>query len=242
MKSQQKTAVSLSPYLYIWILLMACGNLQTAFAESMHSQRELQQVAAKYIKQHFTQGEEVILRFGRLDKRLQLSRCRSQLSAFIPGPRLRLGASSIGIMCNDRHAWKVFIPVTIRVYAQVVVSKHNLPRATIISAADLGTARKELSRLYDGYFSSPRELLGMKLKRPARAGGVFNPRMVSPRQLVKRGEPVTILAEHNGLVIRVMGEALMDGKLGQLVRVQNSRSGREIHAEVISLSTVRIKM
>jgi flagella basal body P-ring formation protein FlgA len=82
----------------------------------------------------------------------------------------------------------------------------------------------------------------MVLKRPMPSGSVFTPREVMPKRLVRRGEPVMILAQSGGMTVRVEGEALMDGHHGQMIRVQNSRSGREITAEVIAASTVRVKM
>ena len=49
---------------------------------------------------------------------------------------------------------------------------------------------------------------------------------------------VTILAESGGLRVTAPGKVLEKGYLGELIRVQNAMSKRQIHARVVNNSTV----
>ncbi|MEE9611432.1 MAG: flagellar basal body P-ring formation chaperone FlgA, partial [Desulfatiglandales bacterium] len=62
--------------------------------------------------------------------------------------------------------------------------------------------------------------------------------MLERPPIVKRGDMVTILAESGVLRVTVPGRVLEKGYLGELVRVQNAMSKRQIHARVINNSTV----
>jgi len=51
---------------------------------------------------------------------------------------------------------------------------------------------------------------------------------------------VTLRAQTNALQIRVAGKALMDGALGQRIRVQNTASGRVVEGLVRSAELVEV--
>jgi flagella basal body P-ring formation protein FlgA len=102
--------------------------------------------------------------------------------------------------------------------------------------------RQDISRYYAGVFTQSEDLVGMVAKRSIRHDAVITPKMVKPKRLIKRGDMITIIAESNGLRIHTKGEALMDGHRGQIIQVKNQRSGRQVSAEVIAQSTVRVKL
>ena len=132
--------------------------------------------------------------------------------------------------------------VQVKAFGPAVISKRALPRGTIIHASDLSIATRELSRAIQGYYTSSEQIEGMELRYSLANGSIIGPKALKPRYLVKRGDIVTILAESNGLHIRVKGMALMDGFRGQSIRIKNTRSKRVLQGEVIASRTVRIKL
>ena len=230
----------LTPLLVAMCCLLSLPPLTHADS-AFEGRARLMQAADQYIHHAYDDKYEVTVDFGYLDSRLHLEKCLQPLEAFFPSTMQNLVASSVGIRCTQPN-WQVYIPVQIQAYSQVLIASRPLAKDTIIATADITRGKREISQYRSGVFNHKQQLLGMVLKRPLPEGSVITPRDVTPKQLVRRGEPVIILAETRGMTVRVQGEALMDGKSGQLIQVRNTRSGRKLTAEVIATSTVRVKM
>ena len=211
------------------------------FADNWQDHASLQQAAKEFVEQYFDDTHELNIKVSAVDDRLRLESCQGPLNAFLPYSRPPLGAISIGVRC-DMPAWKIHIPVQVQAYTSVMVAKLPITRGSLVTANDVAIQKREISRYLEGTYSNVDQLVGMVAKRNIRQDDVLTPRVLMPRRLVSRGQPVTIIAEFNGLQIRTKGEALMDGHRGQIIRVENRRSGKEIAGEVIAPSTVRVKM
>ncbi|MBI3560104.1 MAG: flagellar basal body P-ring formation protein FlgA [Gammaproteobacteria bacterium] len=204
--------------------------------------QQLQQTAEKFIRAAHQPVDELHIKFGYIDKRLRLPHCDEPLQGYFPDQRLTLGSTLVGVQCAGLRSWKVVIPVVIRAYGPVVITNEPLSKDTLLSSANLRVVRQELTDNFGGSFSKPEAIEGMVLKQSITKDTVLSPLLVKPKRLVLRGEAITILAEYQALVIHAQGIALMDGHRGDLIRVQNSRSGRELQAEVIDSALVRVKM
>jgi flagella basal body P-ring formation protein FlgA len=55
---------------------------------------------------------------------------------------------------------------------------------------------------------------------------------------VRRGEPVKMIANNDGIEASASGEALADGQPGDVIRVRNTRSGKVIEAKVLEPGVV----
>lgn len=217
------------------------GGGSLAYASSVESPARIMQAANHFIQQTYSRRYEINVNFGYLDNRLRLAQCKQALEAFLPTGLQGPVATSVGVRCADPN-WQVFIPVQIQAYTSVLTASQPLARGTILAAGDLKLRKREISQYLSGVFTDKNELIGMVLKHPLAEGSVFTPRVVRPKRLVRRGEPVTILAQAAGMTVRVQGQALMDGHHGEMIQVKNANSGKKLVAEVIAPSTVRIKM
>ena len=226
-------------FLYAAITCLSASN--SALAAQWQDHAQLQNTARDFIVQSFDEDYELDITVGNLDNRLLLENCQGPLHAFLPYHKPPLGAVSVGVRC-ETPSWKVHIPVQVRAYTQVMVATQPLTRGMMIEASHLVSQKREISRFTSGVYTEQDQIIGMIAKRNIRQDAVMTPRMVEPRKLVSRGQHVTIIAEAGGMQIRTKGEALMDGHQGQVIRVENSRSGKKISGEVIAPSTVRVKM
>ncbi len=59
--------------------------------------------------------------------------------------------------------------------------------------------------------------------------------------LIQKGEVVTLMVETPRLLVTAKGIAQEGGKAGQLVRVKNTASGREVLGKLESDKTIRIE-
>jgi flagellar basal body P-ring formation protein FlgA len=220
-----------------------CQNI-SALAQpfEVETTQRLLHTAKQFITLQHPQNSDLEIKFGYIDARLRLPRCNESLQGYFPDQGATLGSTLVGVQCSGNSPWKVVIPVQIRAYANVVVAREPLSKDTMLQPGDLYLARKELSASYGGAFTKLADVSGMVLKQPVNKDTVLAPHMLKPKRLVERGESVTILANYQDLIIHVQGTALMDGQRGQIIRVQNTRSGREIQAEVIDPALVQVKM
>jgi flagella basal body P-ring formation protein FlgA len=80
----------------------------------------------------------------------------------------------------------------------------------------------------------------LEATRPVRPGEIVTQHMVRVRVVIKRGETVTLLAEGKGFRATTQGLASEDARRGDVVRVVNASSKREIVGRVEGPGLVRV--
>ncbi len=195
-----------------------------------------------YIKNNLLPDKDSDYEIGHLDQRLKLDKCDRPLEVFDSGNTRLVGHSSLGVRCRGTKMWKIHVPINIIRYTRVLIMRENLPRGSVLQASDVETRRLDISRLSNGYFTDTNEISGKVLKRNLRRGDILTTGMLGIRKLIKRGDIVTIMASSGMLAIRVKGEALMDGRKGDLIRVINHSSKRKIQAVVVATGIVKVSM
>ncbi|MCP3671670.1 MAG: flagellar basal body P-ring formation protein FlgA [Gammaproteobacteria bacterium] len=179
---------------------------------------------------------------GRLDSRLRLAACKQPLESYTPQGRRNMGKITVGIRCNGSHPWSMFVPVTVKIMTQVVVARGNLARGAIIGEGDIGLEQRDISRLHRGYLENTTAVLGKKLRQRIRQHQVITSSQLDTPHAIKRNNKVTILASSKSLKIRVAGKALQNGSIGELIRVRNESSKKELDARVIAPGIVEVAM
>lgn len=91
-----------------------------------------------------------------------------------------------------------------------------------------------------GYFGSVESALGLKVRQPILKGRALTPNQLEADHVVRRGQSVTLVVSSGGLKLNMSGKALIDGAIGQRIRVENSSSGRVVEGIVRSREHVEI--
>lgn len=177
---------------------------------------------------------------GKIDKRLRLKACSNELEAFFPEYGRRIGNITVGVRCNGTEEWSLFVPITVKVFRNVVVVNKPLARGTIISEADLSIEEKNISALSSDFFSDYGSLIGMEIQRPIQIGQAISRLYVKQPIAVRRGNLVTLVAKNAIVEVRMEGKAMADGVLGNKVKVKNMRSNRIIEGIVKSSTIVEV--
>ena len=181
------------------------------------------------------------IQLGKLDHRLRLPNCEDPLQTFrAPGSHL-FGSVSVGVSCKNPKPWTVYTSSRITVYKHVVVLTRSVSRGEIITQDAITKKRVDLSQTHRKYATEMDEVLGKITKRPLAAGSVLNIGLLSTPKTITRGQQVIIFAHTGGMRIRMQGAALMDGSMGQRIRVKNSSSNRIIEGVVVSQGIVRVQ-
>lgn len=179
---------------------------------------------------------------GTIDPRIKLTYCESPLQVEFPVGARQTGYSTVSVECHSPKKWKIHVPVHIKQYAKVLVTKQTLPRGHRLQASDFRLEKRDTSRLTNGYYKNTNEISGLILKRGLGQAKILTPSMVETPRIIRRGDTVTISANSGGLAIHVKGKALMDGRIGDKIRIENIRSKKKIQGIVTGPGEVEINM
>jgi flagella basal body P-ring formation protein FlgA len=177
-----------------------------------------------------------------LDPRLRLAACDSDLTQSLESPAQPVGRVTVRVSCEGSTPWTVFVPAQVRIFRPVVLVKTALRRDSIIGAGDVALVEQDVSLLNRGYVTEVEQVIGRKLTRATRTDQVLTPAMLQLAEAVRRGDQVVISARSGGINVRMQGEALSGGTLGQQISVRNLTSQRVIRARVTGPGQVEVEM
>ena len=175
-----------------------------------------------------------------LDPRHLLAHCSRPIEPFLRRGTRISARTIVGVRCTGNKPWKVYVPVNVIVTDTVFVAARTLPRGHLLTTADLVTEERDVTRLASGYVSSKDELVGQRLKSQLLAGRILTPKLLQADKAIRRGQSVTLIVRSGDISIQMAGKALVDGAIGQRIRVENSNSGRVVEGIVRSQEHVEV--
>lgn len=200
----------------------------------------------EFMVEDYLQRSEITARHeiqvNPLDPRLRLAACDSDLTQSLESPAQPVGRVTVRVSCEGSTPWTVFVPAQVRIFRPVVVVKTALRRDSIIGAGDVALVEQDVSLLNRGYVTEVEQVIGRKLTRATRTDQVLTPAMLQLAEAVRRGDQVVISARSGGINVRMQGEALSGGTLGQQISVRNLTSQRVIRARVTGPGQVEVEM
>ncbi len=101
-------------------------------------------------------------------------------------------------------------------------------------AEDLTVVEKDIQKNTFGYLTDPQAVLGMVTRSPMPGGATLTEHDIVPPLVLRKGEPVTIVAKIKGLTVTMQGLALENAAKGQLVEVKNLGSGKTVRGQALA--------
>ena len=181
------------------------------------------------------------VRVGKLDKRLRLRRCANPVAVDYANAQRNLGQTYASVSCSAPVEWRIYVPVVVAAYDDVLVTRRPLPRGHRLSATDVRMEKRELSAFRQGFFSEINKITQLETKRAVAAGAALTPDKVAPIKLVRNGEEVHLVSTSDHVQVAARGKALGDGAAGHTVRVRNLSSGRVVEGRVIGPGRVAVR-
>jgi flagella basal body P-ring formation protein FlgA len=133
----------------------------------------------------------------------------------------------------------VSIPVRVSALFEVLVAARPIGRQELLATETVRVERREVNAGQEP-LRDIGAIQGRRAVRPIIPGEPILPTMLEQPPLVRRGEIVLLTIEGKGLRAIAKGEAREEGKAGQVIRVRNLASGREVYGQVEAERTVRI--
>jgi flagella basal body P-ring formation protein FlgA len=141
---------------------------------------------------------------------------------------VRTGAAATGRTADDPAEGTV---------AMVVTLARSVGRGVVLTADDITLAPAD-ARAPDGIFSDPAQVIGRRTKAAIGEGRAVLLRQLEPVWMVAKGNPVVLVASAGGLSVSAPAEALEDGGMGDVIRVLNLSSQREVKVVVTGQNSV----
>ncbi len=227
--------------IYIVLCMLLCVTTSVDALE-FQSHKSIYQAAEVFVRDRGASNNKQLkdIVVGKLDSRLKLNKCNKSLHAFMPKGSRVLGKTTVGVKCRGAKPWSLHVPVTIKVFKQVLAATRALRKGEILTESDVKLIKYDISNLSYGYFENIKMTAGMKVKRHVLADVVLTPSMLKKPLVITRGQKVSILANSGRMQVRMMGKALSNGAIGDRIKVMNMKSRQKIEGVVTTSAEIKV--
>jgi flagellar basal body P-ring formation protein FlgA len=229
---------------HVLLLLMAVAVIFPHQASSApNREQEVRDAVTSFVTTRTAgMGWDVHIRKITISEALKLPEGNIDYEIAAPQQWEGWGNISIAVLARQKDRLVRNIPVRIDVEAltDMVVVLRQIEYGASITAADLAVQKREIT--LNSHLAARKldEVIGKKSRTTLRVNQPVRTDQVEKVPLVKSGQMVTIVAENSVLKISVAGKAHSSGAEGDIIRVQNLTSLKEIPAKVIDASTVQV--
>lgn len=233
-----------------WVRIASIGLLLAAAGGSAAQAPSRPDVLAPWLRQlqqftldaarHATPDRRVEVQLGALDARLHLAACERAVP-FLPDSARLWGRSRVGLRCERGASWRVFVPVTVKVYGQALAAAAPLPAGRVIVHADLVQAVVDLAETQGQTLAEPQFAVGRVLQRPLAAGQALRTDHLKARVWFDAGDAVKVVARGAGFSAVGSGVALSAGVEGQVTRVK-TESGRILSGRAVAPGAIDVTL
>ena len=145
------------------------------------------------------------------------------------------------VTVNGQVVNDVMLSGYVDVLESVVCTSRDLKRGEIIKKDDVYLGKIKGSRLSSKVLTHIDKVSGLRAKHNINADTCLKEWMLEKSPVVEKGDLITIFAESGDLKVTVPGRVLMKGCTGEIIKVQNLMSKKDIYAKVVNHSTVMVE-
>lgn len=165
---------------------------------------------------------------------------KNPVATSTPGSKRTLYRLRYDVTCPGAQGWTITVAVKTAINLPVVIATQTLERGRVVDAQDLVLRVQDIAPLHGQFFTAPEEVTGQTVKRRITASQIVNSAQLDKPVMVERGQSVLMVARQNGIEASTTGEALKQGRKGDVIRVRNISSQRTVDALVTSPGVVQI--
>jgi flagella basal body P-ring formation protein FlgA len=129
-----------------------------------------------------------------------------------------------------------------RVWSEVWVARSALQRGESLRRADIARERRDILALHEPLAEFDPENPGLEIAAPVGVSAPLLARSLKPRTLIHRGQTVVARLEEGTLAITLKAEAMEDGAPGQIIRLRNPLSRRDLRGKVIDAQSILVEL
>ena len=149
-------------------------------------------------------------------------------------------AAIIRFHVNGLEVKRLSITARVEILADVVSVRHFLRKHQEIQGKDVQLENRNISLLAGDAVTDVKSILGKRTTLSINSHEILRASMVELPPLVKKGDRVILLVENHQFKITALGEAKEEGRRGELVKLVNLSSKKEVYGRVLNTNTVQI--
>ena len=155
-----------------------------------------------------------------------------------PKGRVKLIAA---VNVNGKVENEVMLSGCVDIFESVVCTSRDLKRGEVIKTDNVYLGKINGSRLSSKVLTHIDNVVGLQAKHNIKADTCLKEWMLEKSPVVEKGDLITIFAESGDLKVTAPGRVLMKGCTGEIIKVQNLMSKKDIYATVVNHSTVMVE-
>lgn len=219
----------------LFLILLPFYGLSHAMASEVtqYLQEQAQEFVLGQLEIPLDARAEVVA--ASIDERLSLSRCDGALTVAFPSRMEIRRNTTVYLKCEEEKPWDLYLPVRVSIQKPYVTVAAPVAKGDILSESMLVLAYQDQTLIRGDYLSDPAPLIGVRSKRELKPG---QPIRLTQVCVVCKGDQVTLSAENSSMQIKTMARALQDGSFGDMIRLVNIRSGRQVEGQVSAVGSV----
>ena len=129
-----------------------------------------------------------------------------------------------------------------KVWREVWVSPSTMKRGDPVRVADLNRQRRDMLLCSEPLAELSPDDSALEFVGPVQAGAPIWARLIRQKAVVHRGQSLAAMVQDGALQITLKVEALEDGAAGQVIRIRNPLSQRDLRAKVVDSQNVLVSM
>lgn len=134
------------------------------------------------------------------------------------------------------------MPVQAHLWREIHVARSMLKPGEIVADADIALERRDVLALRAPLAEFADGDTTLQIAESVPAGSPLFARSVKPRPVIHRGDMTNARLEDGALTVTIKVQALEDGIPGQIIRLRNVQSARDICGKVLDKKTVVVAL
>lgn len=158
---------------------------------------------------------------------------------------------TIKVSCPDQNGFEVLVRIKTKKILPIKTNikntkkfksiklKRALEKNDVIELSDLELVLSKKSS-NNSFYNNKKDLVGRKIKQNLKMGQLLHPRHLYEKFDIQSGDYLSIVSSVGTASVAVSGKALDSGNLGDLIKVQNLRSGSVIKGYVKKNKIIKV--
>ncbi len=146
----------------------------------------------------------------------------------------------VSVIVDDKVFSKFRVFFRVHIFENVAVTRKQLGRMETLKEDGIFLKRTETTNLAGITFYKVEDLIGKRTLRPIRPYSVVTFDMVETPPAIRKGDVIKLLIKKESFMVITKGISKEDGKKGEVIRVKNFESHKELYGKIIDSETVAI--
>jgi flagella basal body P-ring formation protein FlgA len=146
----------------------------------------------------------------------------------------------IRVLVDDHVVYQAILSYSIKTFQDVVVASDDILRGEALSSENTTLERRAISDFSFGFFTDAREIYGKIARSNIRSGATLTRKLVQTPPVIGRKSLVDVVYKNGNVRISLKGMAEENGAPGDLIRVRNLSSHKQLWCQVVDSQTVQV--